>query len=96
MNMKRTAGGFVLTAMSAAIALAQTPAPQPRPMAAMMTVESQNDTIGVDGVVKTTIVSATGAFPSPFTPPPFPFPTFFLTPPFNLPARNISILHGVT
>jgi hypothetical protein len=42
---------------------AQHPGPQPRPMASMGTVESQTDTVGADGIVTTTIVSATSPLP---------------------------------
>lgn len=55
--------------LGASVALAQHPGPQPRPMATMMTVESQEESIGPDGVVTTTIVSATSALPSPMSAP---------------------------
>jgi hypothetical protein len=60
---------FATVTMTATVTLAQAPSPQPRPMAAMMTVESQVDSTGADGVVTTTIVSANGALPSPMSAP---------------------------
>jgi hypothetical protein len=43
---------------------AQHPGPQPRPMASKLTVESQTNTVGADGVPVTTIVSATSPLPA--------------------------------
>lgn len=50
---------FIFLLSSITGALAQHPGPQPRPMAAMGTVDSQSDTVGADGVVTTTVVCAT-------------------------------------
>ncbi len=50
---------LVFMLLAATNSPAQHPGPQPRPMASKLTVESQSDTVGPDGVVTTTIVSAT-------------------------------------
>jgi hypothetical protein len=62
--MKRTQTTFLSFALTFLLltvnsSLAQHPGPQPRPMATMGTVESQTNTVDADGVVNTTIQSAT-------------------------------------
>jgi hypothetical protein len=55
--------GLALLVLVTPYTFAQHPGPQPRPMAAQMTVDSQVDTVGADGVVLTTINSATSPLP---------------------------------
>src|SRR5689334_6821542 len=54
---------LIFTLFLTSYSVAQHPGPQPRPMAAQMTVDSQVDTVGPDGVVTTTINSATSPLP---------------------------------
>src|SRR5262249_9492690 len=54
---------IVLTFMATTYSAAQHPGPQPRPMASQLTVESQTNSMGADGVSTTTIVSATSPLP---------------------------------
>ncbi len=54
---------LIATALGATLSYAQHPGPQPRPMAAMGTVESQTKVVGADGVVTTKITSATSPLP---------------------------------
>src|SRR5262249_55849042 len=53
----------VLTLVATTYSAAQHPGPQPRPTASQLTVESQVNTVGADGVPTTTIVSATSPLP---------------------------------